>query len=121
MEDVDDEAVEDELAVVVCGMITLDGREEEGGCDVLVEELDLDVVDEGNICEVMLELLELLEVLVLDVGLMAVVDTGADETTIVETTLILEVTDVERDEVAELVVETTIDDMLTNEQSVETQ
>ena len=41
IEDVGDEAEEDELAVVVCEMITTDGKE---GCDVLLEELDLDVV-----------------------------------------------------------------------------
>jgi len=41
IEDVGEKAEEDELAVVVCEMITTDGKE---GCDVLLEELDLDVV-----------------------------------------------------------------------------
>ena len=116
--------MEDELAVVLCEMITTEGKEEEGGCDVLVEELDLDVVVEDNTGEVvleLLELLELLEVLVFDVELMVVVGTSVEETTIVETTLVLEVTDEERDEVVELVVETIVDEVLTSEQSVETQ
>ena len=91
---------------------------------MLVEELDLDVVVEDNTGEVvleLLELLELLEVLVFDVELMVVVGTSVEETTIVETTLVLEVTDEERDEVVELVVETIVDEVLTSEQSVETQ
>ena len=124
IEDVADEAVEDELAVVLCEMITTEGKEEEGGCDVLVEELDLDVVVEDNTGEVvleLLELLELLEVLVFDVELMVVVGTSVEETTIVATTLVLEVTDEERDAVVELVVETIVDEVLTSEQSVETQ
>ena len=70
----------------------------------------------------LLEPIELLEVLVLDVGLMVVVGTGADETTMVETALAVPVeTDVERDELVELIVDTTVDDVLTSEQSVETQ
>jgi hypothetical protein len=112
-EDVDDEVVEDVLVVVLCELMTIDGREEDGGCDVRVEVLDLDVTTEDDICEVVLELLV---VLVLDVGLMVVVGTGVDETTIV-----LEVTDVDRDELVELVVETTVDNVLTSAQSVETQ
>lgn len=123
--------MEDELAVVLCEIITIDGKEESGDCDVLVEVLDLGVLEEDDIWEVMLEgnrmlelleLLELLEVLVLDVGLMVVVGTGVDETTIVGTELaVLVVTDVERDELVELVVETTVNEVLTSEQSVETQ
>jgi hypothetical protein len=111
-EDVDDEVVVDELVVVLCELITIDGR----GCDVTdvsVEVLDLDVATEDDTCEVVPELLE---VLVLDVGLMVIVGTGMDETTIV-----LEVTDVGRDELVEVVVETTVDDVLTSAQSVETQ
>jgi len=70
----------------------------------------------------LLEPIELLEVLVLDVGLTVVVGTGVDETTMVETELAVPVeTDVERDELVELVVDTTVDDVLTSEQSVETQ
>jgi hypothetical protein len=70
----------------------------------------------------LLEMTELLEVLVLDVGLMVVVGTGVDETTMVETGLLLGVADVDRDELVELVVETTVDDdVLTSAQSVETQ
>jgi hypothetical protein len=124
-ETVDDEVVEDELVVVLCEMITIDGREGSEDCDVTIEVLGLDVVTDDNICGVMLELLEmteLLEVLVLDVGLMVIVGTGVDETTIVETELVLEVTGVDRDELVELVVETTVDDdVLTSAQSVETQ
>jgi hypothetical protein len=91
---------------------------------MLVEVLGLDVVDEDDTCEAVLELLgmiELLEVLVPDVGLIVVVGTGVDETMIVETELVLVVTDVERDELVELIMETTVDDVLTSEQSVETQ
>jgi hypothetical protein len=104
--------VEDELVVVLCELMTIDGR----GCDVTdvrIGVLDLDVATEDDTCEVVPELLE---VLVLDVGLMVVVGTGVDETTIV-----LEVTDVERDELVGVVIETTVDDVLTSAQSVETQ
>jgi hypothetical protein len=71
--------VEDELVVVLCEMITIDGREGSEDCDVTIEVLGLDVVIDDDTCEVMLELLEmteLLEVLVLDVGLMVAVGTG---------------------------------------------
>ena len=69
----------------------------------------------------LLELIELLEVLALDVGLMVVVGTEVDET-MVELELAVPVeTDVERDELVELIVDTTVDDVLTSEQSVETQ
>jgi hypothetical protein len=112
-EDVDDEVMEAELIVVLCGLITIDGREEDEDCDVRVDVLDLDVTTEDDSCGVVLELLE---VLVLDVGLMVVVGTGVEETTIV-----LEVTDVGRDELVELAVEITVDDVLTSAQSVETQ
>jgi hypothetical protein len=111
--------------VVLCEMITIDGREGSEDCDVTIEVLGLDVVIDEDTCEVMLELLEmteLLEVLVLDVGLMVVVGTGVDETTMVETGLLHGVADVDRDELVELVVETTVDDdVLTSAQSVETQ
>jgi hypothetical protein len=122
---VDDEVVEDELVVVLCETITIDGREGSEDCDVTIEVLGLDVVTEDDTCEVMMELLEtteLLEVLVLEVGLMVVVGTGVDETTMMETELLLGATDVNRDELVELVVETTVDDdVLTSAQSVETQ
>jgi hypothetical protein len=111
-EEVGDEVVKDELVVVLCELMTIDGR----GCDVTdvrIGVLDLDVATEDDTCEVVPELLE---VLVLDVGLMVVVGTGVDETTIV-----LEVTDVERDELVGVVIETTVDDVLTSAQSVETQ
>jgi hypothetical protein len=111
-EDVGDEVAEDEPVVVLCELITIDGR----GCDVTDvrnEVLDVDVATEDDTCEVVPELLE---VLVLDVGLMVVVGTGMDGTT-----MVLEVIDVERDELVEVVVETTVDDVLTSAQSVETQ
>jgi hypothetical protein len=111
--------------VVLCEIMTIDGREGSEDCDVMIEVLGLDVVTEDDTCGVMLELLEtteLLEVLGLDVGLMIVVGTGVDETTMVETEMVLEVTDVDRDKLIELVEETTVDDdVLTSEQSVETQ
>jgi hypothetical protein len=122
---VDDEIVGDELVVVLCEIMTIDGREGSEDCDVIIEVLGLDVVTEDDTCEVIMELLEMTEllgVLVLDVGLMVVVGTGVDETIIVETGLLLEVTDVDRDKLVELVVDTTVDDdVLTSAQSVETQ
>jgi len=66
------------------------------------------------------EMLDDLRVLVFDVGLIVVVGNVVDDTTMVELELLLSVTDVELDVLVELV-ETTVDDVLTRAQSVETQ
>lgn len=66
------------------------------------------------------EMLDDLGVLVFDVGLIVVVGNVVDDTTMVELELLLGVTDVELDVLVELV-ETTVDDVLTRAQSVETQ
>lgn len=66
------------------------------------------------------EMLDDLGVLVFDVGLIVVVGNVVDDTTMVELELLLSVTDVELDVLVELV-ETTVDDVLTRAQSVETQ
>jgi hypothetical protein len=66
------------------------------------------------------EMLDELRVLVFDVGLIVVVGNVVDDTTMVELELLLSVTDVELDVLVELV-ETTVDDVLTRAQSVETQ
>lgn len=118
--------MEDELAVVVCEMTTTDGKDEDEGCDVLAKVLEdesCEVVLEGLEVTKLLVLLKVLEVLVLDIGVMVVFGTGVDETTTtVRTELaLLVVTGLERDETVELSVGTTADDVLTREQSVETQ
>ena len=66
------------------------------------------------------EMLDDLGVLVFDVGLIVVVGNVVDDTTMVELELLLGVTDIELDVLVELV-ETTVDDVLTRAQSVETQ
>lgn len=66
------------------------------------------------------EMLDDLGVLVFDVGLIVVVGNVVDDTTMAELELLLGVTDVELDVLVELV-ETTVDDVLTRAQSVETQ
>lgn len=66
-------------------------------------------------CRVVLELPET------EVGLMVVVGSTVDETAMVETEIAFVLTAVERDELVETVVETDVDDALTNAQSVETQ
>lgn len=66
------------------------------------------------------EMLDDLRVLVFDVGLIVVVGNVVDDTTMVELKLLLGVIDVELDVLVELV-ETTVDDVLTRAQSVETQ
>lgn len=66
------------------------------------------------------EMLDDLGVLVFDVGLIVVVGNVVDDTTMVELELLLGVTEVELDVLVELV-ETTVDDVLTRAQSVETQ
>lgn len=73
---VDDEATEDEAIVALCGLITPDNPEEDKGSDAAIEVLDLDVADEDDPCKVVLippDALEVLEVLVLEVGLIVVV------------------------------------------------
>jgi hypothetical protein len=121
---VDDAATELEAVVALCEPTTADDAEEDEGSDAVIEVLDLDVADKDDPCKVvmgLLDALEVLEVLMLEVGLIVVVGSGVDETVMVETELALVLTDVERDELVETVVETDVDDALTSAQSVETQ
>lgn len=126
----DDEVTGDEAVVVLFELTTLDDTEEDEASDVATEVLNPDVAGKDDPCKAVLEVvevlepletLEVLEVLMLEVGLIVVVGSGEDDTTTVETEPALVVTIVERDELGETVVETTVDDVLIGAQSVDTQ
>lgn len=126
LEDDEDDVAEAEPVVVLGGLTTTELDEEVDESDVVLDVLDLDVADDEDPCEaeeavVVLEILEGLEAPMLVVGLIVVVGSGVDETTIVELDWVLVVTDVGRDELVELAVETAVDDVLTSAQSVDTQ
>lgn len=112
---VDDEATELEAVVALSEPTTANDAEEDEGGDVAAEVLNLNVAGKDDPCRVVLELPET------EVGLMVVVGSTVDETAMVETGIALVLTDVERDELVETVVETDVDDALTSGQSVETQ
>lgn len=109
---------------MLCELITPDDAEEDTGSDAAIEVLDLDVADKDDPCKVVLEpldALEVLEVLVLEVGLIVVVRSGVNETAMVEIELALVGTDVGRDELVGTTIEADFDDVLTSAQSVDTQ
>lgn len=112
--------MEDEAVAVPCEPTMTGDTEEEGSAAFGV--LDFDVARKDDPCTVLLDdAPEVLEVLVREVELIVVVGSDVDETAMVETELALVVTDVERDELIEIVVGTVVDDVLTSAQSVETQ
>lgn len=112
---IDDEVAEVEAAVVLCEPATADDAEEDEGRDAATEVLDIDVIGKEDPRKVLLEVLDALdatedlEVLVVEVGPIVVIGSDVDEIAMVETEVALEA------------VGMTVDDMLTDTQSVEIQ